>query len=88
MSGDKVRFRVKGSQFAEGRHLSPVAGKGGLKPIMCFLPARSVGESFAYGNVTKWSVFWLSLGFGLSVSSGVVLVVASGSSYSGCVMKE
>ena len=41
LSGGEVRSGAEGSQFVEGRHLSPISGEGGLQPIVCCQPARS-----------------------------------------------
>ena len=51
LGGGEVRFGVEGSQFVEGRYLSPIPCEGNLQPIVCFQPARSVEEGFVSGSV-------------------------------------
>ena len=41
LGGGEIRSGAKGSQFVEGRHLSPTPDEGGLQPIVCCQPARS-----------------------------------------------
>ena len=46
LDGGEARSGAEGSQFAEGRHLSPIFDEGGLQSIMCYQPARSVKGRF------------------------------------------
>ena len=41
LGGGEIRSGAEGSQFVEGRHLSPISGEGGLQSIVCCQPARS-----------------------------------------------
>ena len=41
LGGGDIRSGAEGSQFVEGRHLSPIPSEGGLQPIVCCQPARS-----------------------------------------------
>ena len=88
LDGGEVRFGAEGSQFVEGRHLSPISSEGGLQPIVCFQPAISVGEGLVSGSVARWSVFWLCRQ--VLVSNGIVrscFSSACGPGYPGCVIK-
>ena len=88
-SGCEIRFGTEGSQFAEGRHLLPTLGEGGLQPIVSFQSARSVGEGSASGSVARWLTF-LSVArvWSLTMSSGIILVVVCVPGYPGCVIKR
>ena len=46
LGGGEVRSGAEGSQFVEGRHLSPILGEGDLQPTMCCQPVRSVEGRF------------------------------------------
>ena len=41
LGGGEIGSGAEGSQFVEGRHLSPIPGEGGLQPIVCCQPTRS-----------------------------------------------
>ena len=41
LGGGEIGSGAEGSQFVEGRYLSPIPGEGGLQPIVCCQPARS-----------------------------------------------
>ena len=41
LGGEEIGSGAEGSQFVEGRHLSPIPGEGGLQTIVCCQPARS-----------------------------------------------
>ena len=40
LDGGEIRSGAEGSQFVEGRHLSPIPGEGGLQSIVCCQLAR------------------------------------------------
>ena len=67
LGGGEVRSGAEGSQFVERRHLSPIPGEGGLQPIECCQPARSVEGRFLA----------VSPGLLLAVSSGFLTVLSS-----------
>ena len=46
LGGGETISGAEGSQFVEGRHLSPITGEGGLQPIVCCQPIRSVEGLF------------------------------------------
>ena len=84
----EVRFGVEGSQFVEGCQLSPIPGEGGFQPIVCFQPARSVGEGFFWQYRQVVDFFGCAARFwSLTVSSGIVLLVICVPGYPGCVIK-
>ena len=63
--GGEIGSGAEGSQFVEGRHLSPILGESGLQPIVCCQPARSgegcflaVSPGLFSGCVAR-VVFWL-----------------------------
>ena len=67
-----MRFGVKENQFVEGRHLSPITGEGGLKPILCFQTAKSVGEGFVSGTVAMQVVGFSSCVTRFFFTDGVI----------------
>ena len=80
---------MEGSQLAEGCHLSPVSGEGGLQLIVRFQPASSVGKRFRFWQCRQVDSFSCCVArfWSLTVLSGIVLVVACGPGYPGCVIK-
>ena len=46
LGGGEARSGAEGSQFVEGRHLSPILSESGLQPIVCCQPVRSVEGRF------------------------------------------
>ena len=89
LGGGKVRFGVEESQFAEGRHLSLVYDEGGLQPIKCFQLPKSLGEGL-FLAVSPDGMFYSCVAkfWSLTVSSGVIFVVACGPGYHGYIIKE
>ena len=68
LGGGETRSGAEGSQFVEGRHLSPIPGENGFQPIVYCQLARS-GEGCFLA---------VSPGLFLPVSPGLLLAVSPG----------
>ena len=76
LGGGEIESGAKGSQFVEGRHLSPISGENGLQPIVCCQPARSDEGHFL--AVSPELLLAVSPGLFLAVSPGLLLAVSPG----------
>ena len=76
VGGGEIGSGAEGSQFVEGRHLSPIPGEGGLQPIVCCQPARS-GEGH-FLAVSPGLFLAVSPGLFLAVLAGLLLTVSPG----------